>query len=198
MTPTLLSADDIRTHRAVMRARALSARASAPAVKYTAWLAAIESHLDALIARLAPQTLAFCWPYRAEPDLRAWVGAWLNGDANRVAALPVVVEQGAPLAFRCWRPGMELARDRYGILYPVAGEMIVPELVLVPLNAFDARGYRLGYGGGYFDRTLAVIRPITVGIGFELGREVDILPQPHDQPLDWLVTEAGAAQALLV
>jgi 5,10-methenyltetrahydrofolate synthetase len=198
MTSNLLSADDIRNHRALMRARALSARAAAPAVKYTAWEAAIETHLDRLIAQLAPRTLAFCWPYRAEPDLRAWVAAWLNGDTNRVAALPVVVEQNAPLAFCCWRPGVELARDRYGILYPASGEMIVPELVLVPLNAFDARGYRLGYGSGYFDRTLAVIRPITIGVGFELGREVDILPQAHDQPLDWLVTEAGAVQAQLV
>jgi 5,10-methenyltetrahydrofolate synthetase len=67
----------------------------------------------------------------------------------------------------------------------------VPDVALVPLNAFDARGYRLGYGGGYFDRTLAVMRMVTVGVGFELGRENNVLPQAHDHAMHWLVTEAG-------
>ncbi|MDR0634402.1 MAG: 5-formyltetrahydrofolate cyclo-ligase, partial [Azoarcus sp.] len=117
------------------------------------------------------------------------------GDAARVAALPVVVAKDAPLIFRRWLPGQALARDRYGIPFPPCGEAIEPELVLVPLNAFDARGYRLGYGGGYFDRTLSAMRPRTAGIGFELGREADVLPRAHDYPLDWLVTEAGAMPA---
>jgi len=67
--------------------------------------------------------------------------------------------------------------------------------VLVPLNAFDAAGYRLGYGGGYFDRTLAQMRTIAIGVGFELGRVDSVLPQPHDLPMNWIVTESGAARA---
>jgi 5,10-methenyltetrahydrofolate synthetase len=189
--------DDILARRAAMRSRALAAREAAPARQYTAWVAAIESHLDALIATLAPRTLAFCWPYRAEADLRAWVARWLDGGAERRAALPVVLERAAPLLFRPWRPGTALTLDRHGITCPREGEPIEPELVLAPLNAFDARGYRLGYGGGYFDRTFARMRPLTVGIGFELGREADVLPLPHDIPLDWLVTEAGAARAAI-
>jgi len=90
---------------------------------------------------------------------------------------------------------MELALDRYGIPFPAHGEEVAPEVALVPLNAFDARGYRLGYGGGYFDRTLAAIQMVAVGVGFELGRENDVLPQAHDRAMHWLVTEAGVFPA---
>jgi len=194
--PTPTSQDETTTRRAALRAQALAAREAAPATTRAEWEAAIARHLDDLFARLpAFATLAFCWPYRAEADVRPWVTRWLAADASRVAALPVVVERAAPLVFRRWQPGMELARDRYGIPYPERGEGVAPEVVLVPLNAFDARGYRLGYGGGYFDRTLAVSTPLTVGVGFELGRVADVLPQPHDRALDWLVTEAGVFAA---
>lgn len=179
-----------------MRARALAAREAATVEQRLGWEKAIEGHLDSLIETLAPRSLAFCWPYRSEADLRGWVARWLAADARRIAALPVVVTRDAPLIFRRWLPGSALAPDRHGIPCPVHGEALTPELILVPLNAFDARGYRLGYGGGYFDRTLATIRPLTVGIGFELGREADVLPQSHDRALDWLVTEAGVRRQM--
>lgn len=167
-------------------------REATPASRRAVWEEAIAQHLDALVARLMPRVLAFCWPFRAEADLRPWVDRWLAGGAARIAALPVVVAKDAPLVFRCWLPGMELVRDRHGIPFPPHGESIEPDLALVPLNAFDARGYRLGYGGGYFDRTLAAMRRLrTVGIGFELGREADVLPQAHDRAMDWLITEDG-------
>ncbi|MDR1853973.1 MAG: 5-formyltetrahydrofolate cyclo-ligase [Azoarcus sp.] len=186
--------DEASVRRAALRAQALAAREATPAAIRADWEAAIARHLDELFARLpAFGTLAFCWPYRAEADVRPWVTRWLAADAERVAALPVVVERAAPLVFRRWLPGMELGRDRYGIPYPERGAVVTPEVALVPLNAFDARGYRLGYGGGYFDRTLATMRPLTVGVGFESGRVADVLPQPHDCALDWLVTEAGAS-----
>jgi 5,10-methenyltetrahydrofolate synthetase len=73
---------------------------------------------------------------------------------------------------------------------------VVPQLVLVPLNAFDAAGYRIGYGGGYFDRTLAETPMIAVGVGFEIGRVESALPQAHDKPMDWIVTEEGFCLAL--
>ncbi len=88
------------------------------------------------------------------------------------AALPVVVQEGAPLAFRHWAPETPLEPDRYGIPTPMAGEWLIPDLILLPLNGFDGEGYRLGYGGGDFDRTLAALtpRPLAVGVGFEINR----------------------------
>lgn len=163
----------------------------------TALTSRLEAHLDALVAQLAPTVLAFCWPYRGEPDLRAWVSHWVaHGDGReRVAALPVVLEKATPMVFRKWTPGMELSFDRHGIPHPPEGDAIVPDVVLVPCNAFDAGGYRLGYGGGYFDRTLAVIDPVAIGVGFEFGRAETVFPQPHDRPMDWIVTEEGAFRA---
>lgn len=155
----------------------------------------IETHLDALCADLSPRVLAFCWPWRGEPDLRPWVARWLAQGAGRSAALPAVVERHRPLVFRRWWPGMQMELDRHGIPHPPGGEPLHPDLVLVPLNAFDAQGYRLGYGGGYFDRTLATLDTVAVGVGFELGRAASVLPQAHDLPMDWLVTEAGVFRA---
>ncbi|MCL2591361.1 MAG: 5-formyltetrahydrofolate cyclo-ligase [Betaproteobacteria bacterium] len=174
-----------------MRKRAQAARETTPVAQRAVWEAAIMGHLDSLVAQLAPCVLAFCWPFRAEADCRGWVERWLAGDTTRIAALPGVIGQGAPLVFRRWVPGAELMPDRYGIPFPAHAEEVVPDVVLVPLNAFDARGYRLGYGGGYFDRTLAAMQMVAVGVGFELGREADVLPQTHDCAMDWLVTEMG-------
>jgi 5-formyltetrahydrofolate cyclo-ligase len=113
--------------------------------------------------------------------------------------LPAVVAKGEPLAFRRWRPGMALVGEGLGVEAPPAGtEERRPDLLLVPLLAFDAEGYRLGYGGGYYDRTLAALRadgrgsPLAVGIAFS-GQEVPAVPHlPRDRKLDALLSEAGA------
>ncbi len=139
-----------------------------------------------------PASCAFCWPIKHEPDVRAIIDEWAAQGTR--AALPVVVAEATPLAFREWTANSRLEADRYGIPTPVDGDWLQPELILLPLNGFDAAGYRLGYGGGYFDRTLAAMtpRPLTVGVGFEINRLASIRPEPHDQCLDWIVTEAGA------
>ena len=155
--------------------------------------AALSAHIVArLLASLAaPKVVAFCWPIKAEPDVRDLLAIW--AERGTQAALPVVVDVNAPLAFRHWQPDTPLEADRYGIPTPTAGDWLVPELILLPLNAFDADGYRLGYGGGYFDRTLAALqpRPLAIGVGFEMNRLPSIRPEAHDQRLDGLVTEAG-------
>lgn len=184
--------DAVGLARRHLREQAIAKRRALSADQRDALTRRLEGHLDGLVARLAPRVLGFCWPYRAEPDLRAWVARWLEADAGRVAALPVVLEKDASMAFRRWRPGMALVADRHGIPHPPEGDALVPDVVLIPCNAFDAAGYRLGYGGGYFDRTLAIIDPIAVGLGFELGRAETVHPQPHDRPMDWIVTENGA------
>lgn len=181
--------------RQEMRRRAIAAREALADERRAALTAALLGHLVPLLARLSPRVLGYCWPYRAEPDLRDFVARWLAGDADRAAALPVVVAPDAPLAFSDWQPGEVLRTDAFGIPVPAEFRPREPDLVLVPLNAFDAAGYRLGYGGGFFDRTLAARRPAprAVGVGFELGRVASILPEPHDRPLDWIVTDAGAS-----
>lgn len=194
MKPVFAPEAAVAAQRAAMRKHALAARqALDPALRH-ARTQQLVGHLDALVRELAPATLGFCWPYRAEPDLRDWVEGWLRAAPGRVAALPVVLERHAAMSFRPWVPGEEMPLDRHGIPHPARGENFMPEIVLVPLNAFDDAGYRLGYGGGYFDRTLERSPTLAVGVGFELGRVASALPQPHDRPMDWIVTERGASR----
>lgn len=110
-------------------------------------------------------------------------------------ALPVVVGKGQPLVFRAWAPGEALETGAYGTCHPPpAAAEVQPSLVLVPLVAFDRAGGRLGYGGGFYDRTLPRLRAAqtVVAIGLAHGvQELAAVPrEPHDQPLDWLATEA--------
>lgn len=144
--------------------------------------------------QLARQRVAFCWPFKNEPDLRPLIEAWIaRGEPGFMALLPVVRAPRSPLGFRAWTPGCALTPDSYGIPTPAVGEFITPQALLIPANGFDSAGYRIGYGGGFFDRTLAALgaHVLSVGVGFELARLTSIKPEAHDQPLDALVTEAG-------
>ncbi|MCL4682197.1 MAG: 5-formyltetrahydrofolate cyclo-ligase [Rhodocyclaceae bacterium] len=187
------AADALRSFRNALRNRLIAAREALPAELHAQRSRQIERHLGALVDVLSPAVLAFCWPFRGEFDARALVAARLPGGLR--ACLPVVVvDNGLPLEFREWSPQSEMIEDRYGIHIPARGETLRPDAILMPLNAFDAAGYRLGYGGGYFDRSLAALspRPRAVGVGFELARVDSIRPQAYDLPMDFIVTEAGA------
>lgn len=118
--------------------------------------------------------------------------AWRQGGGH--TALPVVLGPDRALAFRDWHPDAPMGADRYGIPTPIGGEWRQPDVLLIPVNAFDSAGFRLGYGGGFFDRTLAALspRPLCIGLGFECNRVTSIRPEAHDLPLDWIVTETGA------
>mgnify|MGYP000976139834 FL=1 len=182
--------EDTTAWRRELRRAMVERRAALDDAGHAALSARIAGHALAALAR--PAVAAFCWPIRHEPDVRAIVTAWAAVGAR--AALPVVVAEDAPLLFREWTPETPLTADRYGIPTPAAGAWLTPDLILLPLNGFDGAGYRLGYGGGYFDRTLAALvpRPLAVGVGFEINRIASIRPAPHDQRLDWIVTENGA------
>lgn len=186
------SNEDNTAWRRALRREMVARRAALDASAHAELSARIVIHLQAVLA--LPKVVAFCWPIKHEPDVRAVVAGWRESGAQ--AALPVVVAEDAPLAFRAWHAETPLELDRYGIPTPTAGEFVHPDLILLPLNGFDAAGYRLGYGGGYFDRTLAVLspRPLAVGVGFEINRLPSIRPESHDQRLDWIVTEAGAVR----
>ncbi|PKO90633.1 MAG: 5-formyltetrahydrofolate cyclo-ligase [Betaproteobacteria bacterium HGW-Betaproteobacteria-10] len=184
------SNEDSTAWRWVLRREMVARRAALGELTHDELSARIVAHLRAALA--PPSVLAFCWPIKFEPDVRAIVEAWTMAGSR--AALPVVVHANAPLAFREWSAETPLVADRYGIPTPTSGAWLRPTLILLPLNGFDAAGYRLGYGGGYFDRTLAALapRPLAVGVGFEINRLASIRPESHDQRLDWIVTEAGA------
>ena len=189
--------------RQKQRQHIISAREALPAATRAQLESALLQHLQELLDQLAaptlhiPQTMGFYWPFRSEPDLRQLVTRWLVRNPSHRAALPVVVDQNAPLAFREWTPDSLMAPDRYGIPTPLEGATLTPALLLIPVNGFDSRGFRLGYGGGYFDRTLESLspQPLTIGVGYELGRLPLIPEAAHDRALDWIVTEAGAFRA---
>lgn len=146
-------------------------------------------------AGLAPKTIVSAFmAFRDEID-PAPLLLRLHNDGYGVA-LPVIVAKAKPLEFRSWVPGEPLLPKQWGILEPPeSAGVVVPDVVLVPLLAFDARGYRVGYGGGFYDRSLAEIRahkPVTaIGLAFD-EQWVDAVPiDDYDQPLDWVLTPSG-------
>lgn len=189
--PSPEHAADSSAFRAALRREKLAARLALTPAEHSALSTRLANHLAGLLNGLPPKTLAFCAPVRGEFDAGPLVGELLAKGWK--AAMPVVIAPGAPMVFRAWTPACAMGVDRHGIPIPDDGPEIDPDIVLLPLVAFDGVGYRLGYGGGYFDRTLAarVPRPMAIGIGFELGRAADIRPQAHDVRLDVVVTEAG-------
>jgi 5,10-methenyltetrahydrofolate synthetase len=144
--------------------------------------------LDSIMPRTPGTIASFYWPFRGEPDLR-WVMRALC-DAGLRTALPVVVAKGQPLAFREWTPECRLERGVWNIPFPADGASVVPTVVIAPLVGFDASCYRLGYGGGFFDRTLAAMamKPLVIGVGHPVQRVATIHPQPYDIAMDWIVT----------
>lgn len=151
----------------------------------------ILDHLAQLLVPRPAGTLAFCWPIRGEIDCRP-LAIRLIATGWRVA-MPTVVATDAAMEFRAWSPGAAMTADPFGIPVPATTQTCRPDVILLPLVAFDAAGYRLGYGGGYFDRTLAALvpEPLTIGVGLECAAVASIEPGPHDIPLSAVVTEAG-------
>ncbi|WP_404980440.1 5-formyltetrahydrofolate cyclo-ligase [Caballeronia sp. LZ019] len=157
--------------------------------------AALAARLRAVLEARAVGCIGFYWPVAGEFDARAVLAEWLAADEAREAALPIVVQPHAPMAFHAWRADSPMKSGRYRIPVPEEERVVAPELLLVPCVGFDADRYRLGYGGGYYDRTLAAWpvakKPVTIGIAYEAGK-LDALPrESHDMPLDAIVTEAA-------
>jgi 5,10-methenyltetrahydrofolate synthetase len=141
---------------------------------------------------LAPGTLVSAWwPLRGEPDLRPWLGQ-LHAAGVR-CALPVVVAKGQPLEFRPWFPGCRMTRGFWDIPVPADENAVQPQVLLAPVVGFDAGCYRLGYGGGYFDRTLAALpgERHVIGVGYAMAQLPSIRPLPHDIAMDAVITESA-------
>ena len=184
--------DDDKALRAALRREKLAARAALPAAEHARLSALLEGHLERELGARTPGVVAFCWPIRGEFDARPLVCRLLA--CGWRAAVPTVIAIDQPMVFRPWAPESAMAVDPYGIPVP-AGNAVsaAPDLVLLPLAAFDDNGYRLGYGGGYFDRTLAGMAPCpeTIGVAFELARVATTRPQKHDISMGAVVTECG-------
>ena len=187
-----LQARDVARWRRAERERLIAARLALPVAYRTAETLAVTRQLEPLLAGAPDAIVGAYWPIRAEPDLRSWLRA-LHERGVRVA-LPAALALGRPLVFREWHPGARLQRGLWNIPWPADGAVVVPGVVIAPLVGFDRDCYRLGYGGGFFDRTLAALepRPLAIGVGYPAAAIATIYPQPHDIPMDAIVTGATA------
>ncbi|WP_431299103.1 5-formyltetrahydrofolate cyclo-ligase [Tabrizicola sp. BL-A-41-H6] len=186
---------DVAQWRKAERARLLEERAALSAALRQTAAELITPHLEALIrARAGPLEhliISAWWPIKAELNLRHWLADLVGRGAT--VALPVVLLPGAPLGFRRWTPECRMVQGFWKIPIPADGPEIIPDVSLAPVVGWDAAGFRLGYGGGYFDRTLAALspRPFVIGVGLEAAQVDTIFPLPHDIAMDAVVTEAG-------
>jgi 5-formyltetrahydrofolate cyclo-ligase len=181
--------DDLKSE---LRREALERRRAVEATTRTALSARLAAVGLEWARRWRPRVVAAFSPIRDEPDAGPLLAALqAHGFAT---ALPVVAGRSAPLAFRLWRAGEALARGALGVPEPAAtAPLVEPDLLFVPLAAFDRRGHRIGYGAGHYDRALKRLRakgPIrAVGVAYSVS-EIDAAPdEPHDERLDFILTE---------
>ncbi|MES2432545.1 MAG: 5-formyltetrahydrofolate cyclo-ligase [Pseudomonadota bacterium] len=186
---------DVARWRKAERTRLLTERAALAVTARQSTAAAIAIHIDHLLAQrfatLDGLIISAWWPIKAELDLRFWLASLASRGAT--AALPVILTPKAPLCFRAWTPDTKMERGFWNIPTPATDPEITPHITLSPLVGWDKAGFRLGYGGGYFDRTLASLTPspIAIGVGLDTARLPTIFPQPHDIPMDYILTESG-------
>jgi 5-formyltetrahydrofolate cyclo-ligase len=187
--------NEIKAWRKARREELIARRAAFGMDERQGWNGRITVLLEGIVPVTPGTVIGFCWPFKGEIDARFAVRHWRDRGAR--AALPEVVAKAAPLQFREWWPGAPMKPGVYGIPVPDGTQSLAPDIAIVPMNGFDRQGYRLGYGGGYFDRTLAALdrRVLAVGVSYEALRLATIYPQSHDIPMDFVVTEAGAWRA---
>ena len=160
------------------------------------WLEA-RREKQTLVGQVEPEIVAGFWPLADEPDLRS-LFEYLHAQGI-VVALPLMVKKNHPLEFHVWRPGDPLIPGSFGVMEPIRGEVLQPTILLVPTLGFTEQAARIGYGGGYYDRTLAQLsqtgQPFTtIGIAWDQGRihsDEGYTPEAHDYPLDTVLTPSG-------
>jgi 5-formyltetrahydrofolate cyclo-ligase len=182
--------EDVMAWRRDTRKRLLDLRMALPVAERERRAAAALAKLDAAVDLARFAVVGLYWPFRGEVDVRPLARA-LIARGTRIG-LPVVVRAKAPVEFREWTPNAPMTRGVWNIPVPDGTPEVFPACLVVPLVGFDAAGFRLGYGGGYYDRTLAARRPHpwAIGLGFDLGRLDSIHPLDHDIAMDGIVTES--------
>nr|WP_294577862.1 5-formyltetrahydrofolate cyclo-ligase [uncultured Rhodopila sp.] len=180
---------DVALWRKAKRPELIGRRLALTAAERAAASDRIAIRLKALLAAAPSRLMGFYWPFKGEYDPRPLVRD-LHA-AGAALALPVVIGKAQPLEFRPWWPGAPMARGVWDIPVPAGGDPVRPDTLLVPLVGFDGGGYRLGYGGGFYDRTIAAMapRPRTIGVGFACARLRTVHPQPYDMRMDHIVTD---------
>lgn len=186
-----MDATTLKAWRKSERGRLVAARLAIPPATLESWRERMDRTLERSFPGLASRRLAFCWPIKGEYDARHL--ARTLRERGALTALPVVVAPKSPLVFREWHPGIALAKGPLDIPYPADSQELTPDAVLLPMNGWDRQGYRLGYGGGFFDRTLAAMpkRPLVIGVSYEFAKVDTIHPQSWDIPMDYVTTERG-------
>jgi 5-formyltetrahydrofolate cyclo-ligase len=182
---------EILTWRRGKRDELIAARMALPPAAHTDADASIARKLDDCFEEIEPCLVGAYWPFRREFAMLPFLDKLLA--RGFTAALPVVLGKGQPLEFRSWNRATAMASGVWDIPYPAEGAAVMPAMLIVPVVGFDEDGYRLGYGGGFYDRTLEVARPkpFCLGVGFELGHLASIHPLPHDIPMNAIITERG-------
>jgi 5-formyltetrahydrofolate cyclo-ligase len=142
------------------------------------------------------ESIGMYWPIRGEIDVRDLADEHVSAGGR--VALPVIVTPGAPVEFWRWQPGAPLRPGVWNIPVPEERDLLIPDALIIPLVGFDRSGFRLGYGGGYYDRTIAAAarRPVCIGLGYASGALPSICPQPHDIPMDVIVTDVEVFAAI--
>ena len=179
--------NDINEIKTTVRKQAFAAR---KAVFATGRDAAAQAHMQRVLRDYSDAVLAGYLPIRTEID-PVPVTAVHQGPVG----VPVILDAGQPLAFHRWHAGCDLVEGPFGARIPTQGAEVTPRVLIVPLVGFDARGYRLGYGGGFYDRTLAKLRAtgpvLALGFAFDAQELPEVPIDAYDQRLDGIVTETG-------
>jgi 5-formyltetrahydrofolate cyclo-ligase len=182
---------DVSVFRKAERTRLYAARQALAVDERKAMAERISARLTKILGDVSGRTIAVYWPIRGEINLRSWmVEASRNG--ARIC-LPVVIEKNQPVEFHHWTPECAMAKGIWNIPVPADAVLAVPDVVIVPLLGVDENGYRLGNGGGYYDRTLALLPGdfLTIGVGQPFARMKTIFPMPWDIAMKTVVLGDG-------
>ena len=181
----------MRNWRQEQRKRLLRERAEISDKEREAMELAVNATLKRVLDKRAATSLSIYWPIKGELDCRGLADELLR--QGWTLSVPVINDKTKCLGFAQWEPAMAMVAGTWNIPVPAWQHWVQPEILIVPLVGFDRKNYRLGYGGGYYDRTLASIsgKFETIGVGMELGRLETIEPHEADIPMDIIITETG-------
>jgi 5,10-methenyltetrahydrofolate synthetase len=177
---------DVSVFRRAERARLYALRKAMSVAEQTAMAETIGRALTEMLGKIEGKTIAAYWPIKGELDLRDWMAACVNRGAT--VGLPVVTQKSRPVEFHRWTPQHQMTRGFWNIPVPEVTETVTPDVVIVPLLGVDRQGYRLGNGGGYYDRTLALLpKALRIGVGQPFANIETIFPMPWDIAMQRIV-----------